>query len=231
MSASAPDPADQPWGSRPITQADAARFVQAAALPSEDRPTIAKNLAVFPPDIAVRGLFFEGVFRTLQERVGASAVTELRHLAALPEHIVPFRQYPHRDFYKLYYLTAARLHPSVPVPAALRRVAQSFFPIFRGSILGKTMSALMGDEPDTILPLLSKAYNLSVSGNEHDSEMTGQRELTWKCRVEPVEWFEQTFWGIIEGTMRPYERSGLKITTRRKSNEGDAMRYEFVIRW
>jgi uncharacterized protein (TIGR02265 family) len=219
------------WGSRPITLADATAFAQASGLRAEDRAVVAKNLAAYPADIEVRGLFFEGVFRLLEQRQGASAVAQVRRAAGLPESIIPFRHYAHRDFYKLYYLTAARLHPGASFGVGLRRVAQSFFPIFRGSILGRTMNALMGDAPETILPLLSKAYNLSVNGNRHTSQMTGERELTWQCTVEPVEHYDQTFTGIIEGTMTEAQRARLQVVARSRIKQPASTSYEFVIRW
>ena len=52
---------------------------------------------------------------------------------------------------------------------------------------GKTMSALMGDKPRTILPLLAKAYNLSTEGNLHEAELTGEREVTWRCVAESID--------------------------------------------
>jgi uncharacterized protein (TIGR02265 family) len=219
------------WGTRPISGAQAAAFAQSMPIASEDRARVTRNLACYPPDMAVRGLFFEGIFRIVDQRLGSVALGQIRRAAGLGEHIVPFRQYPHRDFYKLYYLTVSRLHAGTPFDAGLRRVAQTFFPIFRSSLLGRTMSALMGDEPRTILPLLSKAYNLSVSGNTHTSRMTGERELTWQCRVEPVEWYEHTFTGIIEGTMTPEQRRSLVIDTRTKAVGPAGASYEFVIRW
>lgn len=219
------------WGARPIAAAEAQAFAQAGGFRAEDRAVVAKNLAAFPADIEVRGLFFEGIFRVLEQRVGPTGVAQVRRAAGLPEHIVPFRHYPHRDFYKLYYLTTARLHPGVSFASGLRRVAQSFFPIFRSSIVGRTMNALMGNEPKTILPLLSKAYSLSVNGNTHTSRMTGERELTWQCRVEPVEHYEQTFTGIVEGAVHESQRQGLSVTTRSRSVEPAAAAYEMVIRW
>jgi uncharacterized protein (TIGR02265 family) len=221
----------QAWGNQPITMAQATAFAQAAGIGPDDRSTVAKNLLSYPLDIEVRGLFFEGLFRILEQRLGASGVTQIRRTAGLPEHIIPFRHYTHRDFYKLYYLAAARLHSSAPFGTALRRVGQSFFPIFRGSIFGRTMSALMGHEPRTILPLLSKAYNVSVNGNSHTSQMTGESELLWRCRVEPVEWYEQTFTGIIEGTMNDSQRSRLEVVTKSRSIGPTSASYEFVIRW
>lgn len=219
------------WGNRPITLGETTAFAQAAGLRPEDRAQVAKNLAAYPTNIEVRGLFFEGIFRLIEQRQGPSGLAQVRKAAGLPESVIPFRHYPHRDFYKLYYVTAARLHPGAPFGVALRRIAQTFFPIFRSSMLGRTMSALMGDEPKTILPLLSKAYNLSVNGNTHVSQMTGERELLWRCSVEPVEWYEQTFTGIIEGTMNEAQRSKLQVITRSRSKEPTMASYEFVITW
>ena len=59
----------------------------------------------------------------------------------------------------------------------------------------------MGDRPTTILPLLARAYNVSVEGNDHKAEVVGDYALVWRCDVEPVEWYTDTFQGIVEGSM------------------------------
>ncbi|MBK8255799.1 MAG: DUF2378 family protein [Polyangiaceae bacterium] len=219
------------WGSKTITLSEATAFAQNIGVSAEDRTIIAKNLATFPPTIEVRGLFFEGMFRILEQRFGAAGADQVRRAAGIGPHIVPFRHYPHRDFYRLYYMATPRLQPGVPFSTGLRRVSQTFFPIFRSSLLGRTMSALMGEEPKTILPLLSKAYNLSVNGNSHRSEMTGENELTWHCEVEPVIHYEETFAGIVEGTMTELQRKRLKVVATPQPSKNSFSNYKIVIRW
>jgi uncharacterized protein (TIGR02265 family) len=165
-----------------------------------EQAIVAQNLAAFPPEVLVRGVLFAGLAEVIAKSKGSAVLAELQRTAGTPPHVVPFRQYPHRDFHKFYYVAARALHPSVPLPTALRLVARLFFPIFRASPLGKTIGALMGSELGTRLPLLAKAYGLWVSGNHHTVEAVGERALVWRARAEAVAWYEETFQGIIEGT-------------------------------
>jgi hypothetical protein len=70
-----------------------------------------------------------------------------------------------------------------------------------------------------------------VAGNEHTSELVGEREIAWGCRVEPVEWYEQTFTGIIEGTVPAGDQTTLHVRTLSKSLRGSAIDYRFAITW
>ncbi len=226
-----PEIAHTSWGSRVISVAQAQEFAaRVTSIPSE-QAIVARNLATMSPEIQVRGVFFEGLARVVQQARSDAAAQQLQRKAGIPEHAIPFRHYAHRDFYKLYYLTAHLLHPSEKLAPALRIISRTFFPIFRNSLLGKTMGALMGEKPRTILPLLARAYNLSVTGNEHTSELIGEREIAWKCRVEPVDWYEQTFAGIIEGTAAEGEAERPRVRMLSKALRGGAAEYQFQITW
>jgi uncharacterized protein (TIGR02265 family) len=212
--------------------AEAASFAAKVTSSPREQGVIARNLVMFPPETLVRGVFFEGLSRIITQSKGAAALAELQRAAGVSRQIVAFRHYPHRDFYRLYYLASRALHPSQPLPTALRLVGRTFFPIFRSSMLGKTMSAFMGNESRTILPLLAKAYSLSVSGNDHASELVDDHNLEWTCRVEGVEWYEETFAGIIEGTAPDgVSPTSLKVKTLAKSTDGAFTRYRFKITW
>jgi len=226
-----PDDAPNSWGSRAVTPAQAHEFAARVTSVPADQATITKNLVAMSPEIQVRGVFFEGLARVVQQARSDTAASQLQRKAGVPKHVIAFRHYAHRDFYKLYYLTARLLHPSEKLATALRITSRAFFPIFRNSLLGRTMGALMGEKPRTILPLLSRAYNLSVAGNEHTSELVSEREVTWKCRVEPVEWYDQTFAGIIEGTALDNEEPLPRVRMLSKALRGGMSEYQFQITW
>jgi uncharacterized protein (TIGR02265 family) len=155
----------------------ASAFAAKVTSSPREQGLIAQNLAGFPPEVLVRGVFLLGLADVVVRTKGPAVLAQIRHTAGTPEHVVAFRHYPYREFYKLYYLAAQAMHPGVPLPTALRLTARSFFPIFRASLLGKTMSALMGTEPGTLLPLLPKAYGLSVAGNHHTAGVVGECAL------------------------------------------------------
>jgi uncharacterized protein (TIGR02265 family) len=214
------------------SQIEPAELAASVTLIPWERASIVRNLTSFPMNVRVLGVFFEGMSRVLARAADQAAIAWLQRASGAPDRPVVFRHYPHRDFYKLYYLATRALHPNLPFPTALRYIARDFFPMFRGSVLGRTMNAFMGVEPRTVLPLLSRAYNLSVAGNEHVSELVGERRVLWRCRVESVEWYEETFGGIIEGTAPPgMKPTDIKVTTVARSTQGRFHEYRFEITW
>lgn len=223
---------DTTWSDSKITVAQANEFAKVVTPMRADQEAVARNLLLFPSTIKVRGIFFEGVSRIVAETKGKEAMAELSARAGIAPKITAFRAYPHRDFYKLYYLAARLLHPATPLSQALRATARTFFPIFKSSLLGRTMSALMGDRPTTILPLLARAYNVSVEGNDHKAELAAganPRSLEWRCDVEPVEWYTDTFAGIVEGSMPPDIK--VRIAVEERATAGALARYRFRIDW
>ena len=217
------------WGEAKITVAQANEFARSVTPVRGEQETVARNLLLFPSAIKVRGIFFEGVARVVAESQGPGAMAGLVAKAGIAAKTTAFRAYPHRDFYKLYYLAARLLYPTAPLFEGLRNTARTFFPIFKSSMLGRTMSALMGDRPTTILPLLARAYNVSVEGNDHKAELAGKTTLTWRCDVEPVEWYTETFAGIIEGSMPADVK--VRIAVEERATAGALARYRFRIDW
>jgi len=218
------------WSDSKITVAQANEFARAITPVIADRETVAHNLVVFPPAIKVRGIFFEGLSRVIADSQGPEAMAGLLAQAGTAPKTTAFRAYPHRDFYKLYYLAARLLFPTKKLAEALRLTARTFFPIFKSSLLGRTMSALMGDRPTTLLPLLARAYNLSVEGNNHEAERAGERAFLWRCDVEPVDWYADTFTGIVEGSM-PADFPAKITVEERTLAPGGLARYRFRIDW
>jgi uncharacterized protein (TIGR02265 family) len=207
---------------------DFSRFAAQVASDSREQAIISHNLTTFPAAVRSRGVFFEGLVRALSETVGTNEAVKLMDEAGVIPRTVPFRFYPHREFYRLYYLAASVLEPGRPMPTRLRRLARTFFPIFRNSLLGKTMSAFMGDHPATILPLLAQAYNLSVESNRHEVVAIRANELVWSAAAEAVEWYPETMMGIIEGAM-PVECTP-QVALEKSAAFGVLRKYEFRIR-
>jgi len=216
------------WSDAKISVAQANEFAKLVTSMRADQETVAHNLLTFPAAIKVRGIFFEGLSRVVGESQGPTAMAGLLQKAGITTKTTAFRSYPHRDFYKLYYLAARLLYPG-SVSVGLRNTARTFFPIFKNSLLGRTMSALMGDRPQTILPLLARAYNVSVEGNNHEVVLTSDRSLVWRCDVEPVEWYLETFTGIVEGSMPADVR--LKVTVEERGVAGALARYRLRLDW
>lgn len=226
---SSEDAPSMSWGEDKISATQAHQYAVSVTPVGSDQETIARNLLFFPPQIRVRGIFFEGLARIVGSMGGPAALAETVQRAGVATKTTAFRVYPHRDFYKLYYLAARLLYPELSMPQALRRVAATFFPIFKNSLLGRTMSALMGDRPATVLLMLAKAYNVSVEGNDHRTELQGDSAVVWSCEVEPVDWYADTFTGIIEGTMPP--RYTARVEVEERVLMQGAAHYRFRISW
>jgi len=223
------EPAAPAWGESKITLAQANEFAQRVTSLAADREIVARNLFMFPPELKTRGLFFEGLSRVVAESKGPTAMANLQAVAGLTQRTTAFRAYPHRDFYRLYYLASRLLYPSARLAESTRLTARTFFPIFRNSLLGRTMSALMGDRPSTLLPLLAKSYNLSVEGNDHKAELKSDHELLWTCEVEPIDWYTETFSGIVEGAMPA--NTPVQIRVEERAIAGTRARYQFRLTW
>jgi uncharacterized protein (TIGR02265 family) len=221
--------AGEVWLSGPITMRQAERFAVAITSSGRDRAIIAKNLFELPPELLIRGFFFDGLCQIVAKTRDDATLKKLQRTAGVPERLTPFSQYMVRDFYKLYYHTAALLHAELPFAQAIRKVTQTFFPIFKKSMVGKTLAAFMGSTPDTIIPVVNKAYNVSVSGNEHTLKLVTKNEVVWACKVEPVVWYPESFQGIVEGAM-PAGQS-IRLETLEKKDEDKLIRYVFRITW
>jgi uncharacterized protein (TIGR02265 family) len=219
------------WGDTPITREQAESFAKIIPFSPQEQATIAHNLFSIPLIVRSRGIFFDGLSRILIEAKGEPFTKELLQKAGFPKRIITFRSYFHRDFYKLYYLSAPLLHPNLSAQESVRRVALTFYPMFRSSFIGKTMSALMGNNPRTMLPLLAKAYNISVEGNSHAMSFVGEREAEWSCTVEPNEWYADTFTGILSGAISSHDATQIQITVKDRAPAGELSRYVFRIIW
>lgn len=219
------------WGSSPITSADASRFAERVSVSPLDRERIRRTLADFPVACEVRGMFFQGLVDTIAKARGKEKAQALLREANVRTRFVPFTLMPHRDFYKLYFLASAALHPGRDLEHGFERIAEDFYPTFRASMVGRTLSAFIGDEPMTVLERLGQAYRLSIPWNEHNPVADGANAAVWKCKVEPSELYPATFRGIIRGTMRSHGVREPEVELVSKRSERDAFRYEFAVRW
>ncbi len=220
-------PLDREPGSREAAEAFAARI----AVAPRDRELIVETLHGLPPDVSCRGMFFDGLLRTIRSTRGRAAADEVVAIADVPPARVPFALYPHRHFYKLYFTAARRLHPSDSLEGAMRTVAETFYPVFRESLVGRTMAQLMGDDPMNILERLTEAYRLSVQGNAHAVERVGPREARWTAMVEPTPAYPSVFTGIVLGTMRSHGAPDVVVEVVSHRRDPTRFAYTFQIRW
>jgi uncharacterized protein (TIGR02265 family) len=208
------------WGERAVTLEDVRRYSETLPLTDRIRHTIEQNLLIFPLQCRVRGLFFTGLHEIIKRSLGPEAHAEACRLSGIFSKIIPFNEYPHRDFYRLMYWAAAYLHKNPRFGESLTAIASTFFPIFRESLLGRTTAALMGKNLKTQLPRLAVAYNSMVRWNQHETEVLSENEVRWTCKVENVVWYAETLTGIIAGAC-PETR--MTLHTQKEERTGDTL--------
>lgn len=219
------------WGERDISTLEAQAFAREFGPDRGARSGITTTLERFPHACQVRGMFFEGLANVVRNQLGAIETNELMDRVGVPRRCVAFSLYPHRDFYKLYFAAAPRLHPTLPFAEAMGRIAETFYPVFRESMLGRTMAPLMGREPAKILGRLSKAYSISIPWNEHKLTSGGDRAATWECRVEPSVFYPNTLRGIVRGTLASHDVEDARVEVVSVQEMSDQSRYTFEISW
>lgn len=219
------------WGDRPVSRAQVDRFLAQAHVDEASLETAAKMLLEFPVEYRVRGVFFEGEARLVTQRSGPDAWREVLRSAGAPPRITPFGSYVFRDLYKVHALTARTLWPAQPLPQGLANISRKLYPIFRESLVGKTMSALYAPEPATFLRILCESYRISVVGNTHNVRVAGEREVRWSATVEPNPWFPLLFGGIVEGALETQGLPGVKVTTLEARTDRVPYHFEFKITW
>lgn len=220
------------WGRTRITAKEAETFSQAVDATLSEREAIRQTLLHFPSACMVRGMFFDGLVNVIRKLAGPTVTTELMAASGVRGRAIPFAFLPHRDFYKLYFMSARALYPDESLEAGLEHIAETFYPVFRDSMVGRTMSALTGNSPVRVVSRLVDAYSLSVQDNKHAAYQTGEREMRWDCRVEPSPLYAATFRGIITGTMQSHGIGTPSVTVLSHETDGeDHGVWSFGVRW
>lgn len=219
------------WGDGAVSRAQVERFVDHAGVEGAHRESLVQAFLEFPPGYLVRGVFFEGEARMVMQRLGTEAWRALLRDAGTPARITPFGSYVFRDLYKVHVLVARTLWPEQPLPRALGNISRRLYPIFRESLVGKTMSALYTPDAATFLELMARAYSICVVGNTHVVRRAGDRAMRWSATVEPIPWFAELFAGIVEGALASHGLPGVKVTTLEAHTDRVPHRYELEITW
>ncbi len=144
-------------------------------------------------------MFFNGVLQVL--RAHGESTTNVFSTLEIEAPRLPFGLYPHQGFYKLCFWAASLAYPKLPMGEAMYTLAASFFPIFKQSIVGRTMAPLMGTRPLQILSRLIDAYRLCVPRNVHELKAVSNVRAEWHCEVEPGDYYPVIFRGIVTGAM------------------------------
>ena len=197
-----------------------------------DRDRICTTLANFPDECRSRGMFATGVLDAVVRKCGQPIADGIQARAGYPAHITSFVLYPHLDFYRLFYASAVAMYPELPVGEAMRAIAESFYPIFSETLVGRTMGALIGKTPEVVLRRFVEAYKIATPWNEHAIVAGSSKNgIVWKCMVEPCHFYPDTFAGICTGMVRTVTGITPEFTVLSRDPASDHQRLSFQIRW
>ena len=220
------------WGLRAIDKNEVEAFAAELPLSVADQRGIVSTLLHFPSECQVRGMFFDGLVNVIKRKQEGPLADQLMAHAGVKGRVIPFALLPHRDFYKLYFMAAPVLYPSLPLEQSMERIAETFYPVFRDSMVGRTLSAMMGKDPRKVLERLVDAYTMSVQDNQHSVRMAGEHAMLWECRVEPSPFYADTFRGIVLGTLKSHGVLGGRVETVSRVADGlEHTRWVFRISW
>ncbi len=206
-------------------------FATSLHLSLADQEAVYETLMNFPPACRSRGMFATGILEAVKREHGVEKAAAIRRNAGYPDRISSFALYPHRDFYRVFYASAAALYPGMDLGIGMRRIAESFYPIFIDSLAGRTMHALIGKTPRVVLGRFVEAYKISTPWNDHVVEDANHERMLWRCKVEPCPFYPETFAGISTGMVETVTgiRPQYHIVTR--TRERDHQKILFEIRW
>ena len=207
-------------------------FADVLHLRGDDRDRIVTTLANFPEACASRGMFATGVLEAVARTCGQYVADGIRERAGYPANITSFVLYPHLDFYRLFYASAVAMYPDEAMGVGMRRIAESFYPIFSETLVGRTMGALIGKTPEVVLRRFVEAYKIATPWNEHViSSGTVANGVLWKCKVEPCHFYPDTFAGICTGMVRAVTGITPQFAVLSREPARDHQRLTFQIRW
>jgi len=210
-----------PWGTRPISIAEAELFASKLKVSATDRASVARTLHDFQPDGMVRGMFFHSLRNALTATIGDARATSILLDHAIGDRFVSFSLYPHRNFYRFWFAAIPQTHPGKSIAQGVERIAETFFPVFLESAAGRTMALLLGRDPITITKRLREAYSISVPHNEHQLEFVSDGLVRWTAKVEPSPFYPEAFIGIMKGAMTEQGATMPKVRTEKIGNVGN----------
>ncbi|GEM_PF-1911964 len=214
-----------------MTESEIIAFVHRLGLHGAEKEAIMAALLNFPVDCLSRGMFAKGVLKAAERPVGALEAELLQQRARYPKRIMGFQLYPHRDFYLVFYSVATTLYPDKTLAEGMRLLAESFYPIFASSLIGRTMSALIGKTPADVLSRFAEAYKIATPWCEHSITQVEPNRLLWHCTVEPCPHYTSTFAGICTGMVRTVTGITPEFETLSIEHAGDRQKFVFQISW
>ncbi|MGE0784679.1 MAG: DUF2378 family protein [Sandaracinaceae bacterium] len=154
---------------------------------------IAERLAIIPPHVTTKGLFFSA----LADQIEAAGRPRP------PGRWVAFSNYPVTPYVELLVDCARARFPDLPLGRALRAVGHTAYPTFVKTTVGKVIFAFAGKDPKAALRLAPRAYATVGAGTSRVTleEGEGVDVLHMHDVYSFAEYHEV---GVIEGGIREF---------------------------
>ena len=156
-----------------------------------------EHLAHCPMHATCKGMYFNdliGMIRELPTEVQGQIPMERPKYAS-------FRDYPLHEHMRLSWAATPHLFPGKSTCAAYRELGWRAFPLFAGSMIGKVIFGILGDDLDSIFNVAGKGMARSLNPGTMTSEKIGERHFRIEMRdvygvIDPY------YVGVCEGAIQ-----------------------------
>ncbi|HEX8433983.1 TIGR02265 family protein [Archangium sp.] len=146
------------------------------ALPPERKQELERRLALATPGDAVRGLFFNSMFE-LVRTLGDEAAVERCLEASGERRFFDFFNYPVSALLRVTYTAGSELSARYgDFDGALRQMGHLAMTDFFGSVMGRTLRHLSGQDVRTLVSSIQAIYRMTMSYGERRVEWESPRK-------------------------------------------------------
>ena len=156
-------------------------------------------LAATPENATCKGLYFntmlEMMSRLPKEQVADITLERTRYL--------PFLDYPLLEHMRLSFVVVPRLYPGLPTREAFRRMGWRAFPDFAGTMLGRVVFGMFGDDLGRAFEAGPKGVSQSVRPGMATVTTIAERHV----RMEYYDIYgilDPYYIGVVEGMVRHF---------------------------
>jgi uncharacterized protein (TIGR02265 family) len=129
---------------------------------------LGERLAAVPPDITIKGMFFQLIVDEARNASGRSPGRE---------RYVPFKGYPADEWMKVLVECAGLTYPRLPAREGIRRLGRRVYGMFVETMVGRVLFSVVGGSTTAALRVLPQAYRISGTGKAEVSVIRDDRAV------------------------------------------------------
>lgn len=161
---------------------------------------LSQYVEVVPSGATIKGLFFTDLAKQVQK-----AGKTLR----LPEDYAAFKDYPLREYMKVCIDAAQAVHPTTTTRRALGKLGRSVFPTFVGTLSGKVLMGVMGNDLVSIMKVMNKAASMTMNCGQVETVEASPGKAV--LRLKDI-YFTDTYQvGVFEGILQATKKRSSKV--------------------